>query len=326
MIKPKLLIVDDERANLRLLERLFTKDYECFTAASGAEAIQLLEKHDFAIIITDQRMPGMCGTELLKQTSELRPHIARILLTGYTDVQALSEAINGGLVDMYLTKPWNNDDLQQRVTKALDQYRNNKKHHALKDENERLQQKLGEMKSGFANALSELFRYEDEYLHEHAFRVQQYATKLATAMELSDEDREDIALAASIHDIGSSQHENGQSANSGLQTHNERLGRILAMIPGMKNSADIIRFYCENFDGSGYPHKLSGDQIPLASKILRVADEYDHLTQPRDKSTSIDDFKALESLRIRTISDFDPRVVSALELLLANEMAVAKIA
>jgi HD-GYP domain-containing protein (c-di-GMP phosphodiesterase class II) len=158
-------------------------------------------------------------------------------------------------------------------------------------------------------------------------------------MGLNDEEREDISLAASIHDIGSSQHENGSSQGSssnvkegsrpsgnGSQTHNERLGRILAMIPGMKNSADIIRFYCENFDGTGYPHKLSGDQIPLASKILRVADEYDHLTQPRDKSASIDDFRALESLRIRSISEFDPRVVSALELLLAHEMTATTLA
>src|SRR5438552_19144229 len=104
----KLLIVDDEAANLRLLERLFSRDYYCLLASSGAEAIQLLEQHDVAILITDQRMPRMTGIDLLKRTAELRPYMVRILLTGYTDVEALVEAINCGLVYMYITKPWVN--------------------------------------------------------------------------------------------------------------------------------------------------------------------------------------------------------------------------
>jgi adenylate cyclase len=71
----KLLIVDDEPANLRLLKRLFSGEFHCLTASSGAGAIRLLEQHDVAILITDQRMPMMTGMELLKQTARLRPHI-----------------------------------------------------------------------------------------------------------------------------------------------------------------------------------------------------------------------------------------------------------
>ncbi|HUS08948.1 MAG TPA: response regulator, partial [Pyrinomonadaceae bacterium] len=78
-MKYKMMIVDDERANLRLLERLFASDYECLTASSGEEAIQLLRQHNVAILITDQRMPQMTGIELLKQTAGLRPHMVRIL-------------------------------------------------------------------------------------------------------------------------------------------------------------------------------------------------------------------------------------------------------
>ncbi len=101
----KILIVDDEMPNLRLLERLFRRDYYCLTASSGAEAIELLKQHDVAVVITDQRMPQMTGMELLKETSEMRPHMVRILLTGYTDVETLVEAINCGLIYMYVNKP-----------------------------------------------------------------------------------------------------------------------------------------------------------------------------------------------------------------------------
>src|SRR3989449_1275330 len=142
----KLLIVDDETPNLRLLERLFSRDFQCLTASSGLEAIRLIEQHDIAILITDQRMPEMTGIDLLKQTARLRPHMVRILLTGYTDVEALVEALNSGLVYMYVTKPWNNDDLKLRVSRACAHYLNNKTRQALADANQRLLLRLNEIK------------------------------------------------------------------------------------------------------------------------------------------------------------------------------------
>src|SRR3712207_2457110 len=102
----KILIVDDEPANLRLLERLFRHNYTILTAASGEEALALIEQHDVALLITDQRMPGMTGIDLIKQTAALRPHTVRIVLTGYADTHALVEAINCGQVYRFLAKPW----------------------------------------------------------------------------------------------------------------------------------------------------------------------------------------------------------------------------
>src|SRR5919112_5756784 len=116
----KIMIVDDEPANLRLLERLFRRDHKVITAESGAEALRLLAQHDTALLITDQRMPNMSGLELLKQTAEMRPHMVRMILTGYTDFGTLVEAINSGLVYRYLAKPWSNDDLRLTVNLALD--------------------------------------------------------------------------------------------------------------------------------------------------------------------------------------------------------------
>lgn len=141
----KIMVVDDEAANLRLLERLFRNDYTIITAESGAEALTALEQNDVALIITDQRMPGMTGIELLKRTADLRPQMVRIMLTGYTDVESLVEAINSGLVYKYVTKPWNNDELRLTVSRALEHYETNRTRHELEMTNRRLVARLAEI-------------------------------------------------------------------------------------------------------------------------------------------------------------------------------------
>jgi DNA-binding NtrC family response regulator len=141
----KIMIVDDEPANLRTLERLFRPDYQVVTAPSGAEALALLERHDVALLISDQRMPVITGIELMTKTVAIRPQMVKILLTGYTDVDALIDALNSGLVYRYVTKPWNNDDLRVTVRRALEHYEVMKSKHILGMENERLRARLGEI-------------------------------------------------------------------------------------------------------------------------------------------------------------------------------------
>src|SRR6266480_84504 len=198
----KLLIVDDETANLRLLERLFSNDFQCLTASSGAEAIRLLEQHDIAILITDQRMPNMSGIELLKQTARLRPHMVRILLTGYTDVEALVEALNSGLVYLYITKPWNNDDLKLRVSRACEHYEHNKNRQALADGNKRLLLRLDEIKLDVVGALTEMLRIRDKHASDHSRRVRNYAMMIGAKMGVSKEQEEELSIAALLHDLG----------------------------------------------------------------------------------------------------------------------------
>ena len=141
----KIMIVDDEPANLRLLERLFRQDYKVITAGSGEDALELLAEHDTALLITDQRMPNMSGLELLRRTAELRPHMVRMILTGYTDVGTLVEALNSGLVYQYLTKPWSNEELRLTVTRAMQHYESVRARHELEMRNRRLVARLDEI-------------------------------------------------------------------------------------------------------------------------------------------------------------------------------------
>lgn len=142
----KIMIVDDEPANLRVLERLFRHDYQVLTAESGAEALELLQQHDVALIMTDQRMPEMSGIELLKRTAIVRPHMVRMILTGYTDMEALVEAINSNQVYKYVTKPWSNDELRLTISRALEHYETIKAHHELEMINRRLLARLEDIR------------------------------------------------------------------------------------------------------------------------------------------------------------------------------------
>jgi putative two-component system response regulator len=317
----KLMIVDDERANLRLLERLFASDYKCLTASSGSEAIQLLQQHVVAVLITDQRMPEMTGIELLKQTADLRPHMVRILLTGYTDVEALVEAINSGLVYMYVTKPWNNSDLKVRIGRALEHYENNKKRHALALANERLILRLEEMELSFISVLAEALRAKDEFAYHHAIRVRNFALEIGKTLGLSAEEQRELSSAAVLHNVGHigtpdrilcKTQQLTEEEQSIFEAHSERGAIMMSRIKELRELADTIRFHHENFDGTGYPRGLRGEQIPLACRIIRVADEYDLLTQPRDTALASDQKTALETLIARSGKDFDPRIIDVL--------------
>ena len=151
----KILIVDDEPVNLRTLSRLLRANYDVVTAESGDEALKLLQQHNVALLISDQRMPGMTGIELMKSTVALRPQMVKILLTGYTDVDALIESINCGLVYRYLTKPWNNDDLKLTIVRALEHYEAAKAKHLLEMENARLRIRLSQISEMALEGLEE---------------------------------------------------------------------------------------------------------------------------------------------------------------------------
>lgn len=121
--KAKMLVVDDEPDNLDLLYRTFRRDFQVLKAESGVRALEVLASEgEVAVIISDQRMPEMKGTEFLSRTVPKFPDTMRIILTGFTDVEDLVEAINSGQVYKYITKPWNPDELKAVVQRAAETY------------------------------------------------------------------------------------------------------------------------------------------------------------------------------------------------------------
>jgi response regulator RpfG family c-di-GMP phosphodiesterase len=116
----QVLYVDDEIHNLHAFKATFRRNFQVFIAQSGAEAMAFLEHQPVEVIITDQRMPGMSGVDFLEKVLIKYPDPIRILLTGYTDIQAVVDAINKGQVYHYLTKPWDESQLRNVIYKAFE--------------------------------------------------------------------------------------------------------------------------------------------------------------------------------------------------------------
>jgi len=121
--KINILYVDDEVNNLISFKALLRMKYNVLTAESAKEAIKILEQNDIQIIITDQRMPEMTGVEFLETILDKHPEPVRILLTGYADLNAVVDAVNKGKIFHYLSKPWNEEELEQTIEKAYAIYR-----------------------------------------------------------------------------------------------------------------------------------------------------------------------------------------------------------
>ncbi|MCB9181489.1 MAG: response regulator [Flavobacteriales bacterium] len=118
----RVLYVDDEQANLKAFRATYRRDFDVLTAASGQEALDLLDRETAHVVISDQRMPGMTGAELLARISERHPACMRMLLTGYADIEAVIDAVNRGRIYAYATKPWDAQDLKLRIEQAYEVY------------------------------------------------------------------------------------------------------------------------------------------------------------------------------------------------------------
>ena len=139
-----ILIVDDQREILNSLQRLLKYDFKIFVAQSGEAGLRLIHEHPFAVVVSDQRMPGMDGVTFLKEVKSLQPEAVRILLTAYADIEATISAINEAQVFQYIAKPFEPEEFKQILNNALNHFR-------LIQENKRLQQELSEANKRLLN-------------------------------------------------------------------------------------------------------------------------------------------------------------------------------
>lgn len=230
-----IIFVDDEQHILSSLKRLFMDEpYTIHTAGSGVEALELVKAIRFAVIISDQRMPGMSGHEFLEKAKQIQPDSIRMVLTGYADINTAMNAINLGGASRYLTKPWNDNEMIMVVRDAAEKYslssenkrlteltiKQNeelkkwsselefyvqqhtvdlsKRNKELADLNIKMQQTLSQIIVSF----STLLELRDKSMHSHSSNVAQISTEIARAMGLGDAEVKSINIAAQLHDIG----------------------------------------------------------------------------------------------------------------------------
>lgn len=324
----KILLVDDEAANVRLLRRVLSDEHETIEAFDGMQGLALLKEHDVSLIITDQRMPGMTGVQLLEQSLAIRPDAIKILLTGYTDVQALIDAINSGHVYKYVPKPWDADELKLTVRRALETYE-------LKEANDRLvrdlQQALRQLEDfsrETIRALADALDAKCDYTSGHSLRVSRFAVMIGRAIGLPDDELRDLELGGILHDIGKIGVPESilwkparltPEETEIMSHHPVKSAQIIGELDTMKRARQYVLHHHEFMDGTGYPGKLKGEEIPLGARIILVADAYDAMTTDRPYRNAIGHKKAIAELKKHSGHQFDPRLVQALISVIGDE-------
>jgi len=320
-MRHKILLVDDEEANVRLLKRVLSDEYDTVEALSGQEGLNMLKEHDISLIITDQRMPGMTGVQLLKESLAVRPDAIRILLTGYTDVQALIDAINSGHVYKYVPKPWDRDELKVTVKRAIETYELKQRNTQLVCDLTSALSQLEDVSLGTIRALADALDAKCDYTSGHSLRVSQYALLIGKNMGLTPEELRDLELGGILHDIGKigvpesilwKPAKLTPEETAIMAEHPVKSAQIIGDLPSLQKAKRFVMHHHEFMDGSGYPDKLAGDDIPLGARIILVADAYDAMTSDRPYRKAIGHERAIQELKKCAGKQFDPKIVAVL--------------
>lgn len=343
-----ILCVDDEPNILSALRRLLRPvGYKIRTAGSGAEALAMLAEESCDLVISDMRMPEMDGARLLAEIRNRHPEILRLLLTGYADMASTIEAINRGEILRYLSKPWDDAEILQVVSSALERKaleRENKRLDLLtREQNEQLKllnlsledkvqarttelAKANErLKQTFLTSIkvfTSLIELRHPAIAGHSRRVADTARRLAKRLGLDAKEAQDVFVAGLLHDIGKIGLPDDVMTIPLNRLNGERLGAwrkhvtqgqaALMGLEDLREVARLVRHHHERFDGNGFPDGLTGLAIPMGARVLSVANDYDCLQIGLITGSRYAEDDALNHINQGKGSRYDPAVVNAL--------------
>lgn len=337
----RILIVDDEETiRLALRKFLRSRGYEVEIAGSGEQALQVLDKESFSLMLCDVRMPGMTGVQLVPQAREKDQDLAIIMLTAVNDAATATEVLAAGASD-YLMKPVELADLQQAVDRALikrtELIESRRLDMLIREEValrtaelEAEKESLRLMSVSIAETLINAMEAKDLYLRGHSQRVAELAGQLAEELGLDSVIAEDLRVAGRLHDVGKIGIREAILNKPGRLTPEEfehvkqhvQIGLgILAPLFHIKKPLKYVEHHHERWDGAGYPMGLAGEAIPMGARILCAADTFDALTSKRAYREPLEPLAALEHLKIDAGKQFDPCVYDALVRVVKKRLA-----
>jgi putative nucleotidyltransferase with HDIG domain len=327
----RVLIVDDEPAARKLLATVLKEaGVECISAASGEKALRILESVPLDAILTDLRMPGISGMELLAKIRPRFPFLAFLMVTGEDDVRVGIQAMKSGAED-YLVKPLQVDLVlasldraleKKRLEQELDNY-HRRLEDMVKERTAQLESALGQIERGYEDTLKTLgaaIDLRDSQTAGHSQRVALYSRRIATKLGATEDELRTITWGAWLHDIGKLAIPDAILLKPGPLTDEEwvimrshvRIGYdLIKRIPFLNAAAEIVLTHHERCDGSGYPQGLTGVAIPLGARIFAIADTLDAMTSDRPYRPAGSFEEAHKEIQFRSGSRYDLEVVKA---------------
>jgi putative two-component system response regulator len=325
-----ILVIDDEETNIRLMRK--------FLQHAGYHSIAVLTdptriEEEMAarppdLVLLDLRMPGRDGLAVLKTLNDkiTREQLPVLVVTGDPSVNVRRAALTLGARD-FVTKPLDLTELTLRVRNQLE----------MRQLYSDVQRQLEEARVEMIERLAVAAEYRDDDTGRHTIRVGELAAALARALGLRDNYVRVLERAARLHDIGKigipdalllKRSPLSEGEMTVMRTHPTIGGRILggSMAPVLQLAEIIALTHHERWDGRGYPEKLAGDEIPLAGRIVAVADAYDALTNDRPYRPAQSAATALMEIAAHSGTQFDPAVVDALFSVVGVELQLQEVA
>jgi response regulator RpfG family c-di-GMP phosphodiesterase len=339
------LCVDDESNILSALRRVLRgAGYQVLVADGGAAALERLAVDEVHAVISDMRMPGMDGAQLLEQVHQRWPQVVRVLLTGQADMQSTVAAINRGRILRYLTKPWDEPELLATLREGVDRLAlerektrlealTQQQNAALLTLNAELEDRVAARTAELSDAngklqrnhlktikvFSNLLELRGDRLAGHGRRVAETARELARAMGLPEPECLDVFVAGLLHDIGLIGTLDRLLAKPTARYTAEEMALFrehatagehsLLALDDMQAVLPMIRGHHERWDGQGFPDHLAGGAIPLGACILAVADTYDDLQQGQIVDSQLSAAEARTLMRQARGTQFNPEVL-----------------
>ena len=318
-----LLITDDEPAIRRLLHaKLSGEGHQCREADGAEQALSILDATPIALVMLDVKMPGKSGIELLPEIKRECPDTSVIMATAVSDISVAIECLKQG-ADDYVCKPFNLEEVSLAVERALE-----KRHLKLEIRDyqqyleDKIEEQTGKIRKLFLGAIEALvsaLEAKDKYTGGHSRRVTNVALALGKELGLSAEDLEDLRWGSLLHDIGKI------AVDPAIQNKPDKLtpeeyedimvhvsvGAEIVRPVVNKKIAEMIEHHHDRYDGGGFHQAASGDEIPLGSRILAVADSFDAMVCDRPYRSALPMAEIVDEIKRSSGTQFDPAVVAA---------------
>jgi putative two-component system response regulator len=339
----RILFVDDERFFLDSVRRILKNQLNIWQinyVERGVDALQEVARIDYDVIVTDINMPGMDGFELLAELrkSDRTRDVPVIVLTGNSETNLKRRALELDATDL-LTKPVHPEDLIARLRSAL---RTKEYQDQIKAYSQTLEAKVAQRTAALESSRREIIwrlakagEFRDKETGNHVVRVGCYCRAVAERMNMPADFIESVFLASPLHDIGKIGIPDSILLKQGDLTIDERkimekhcvfgaeilseqprgidgnTFRSIDQNPVIEMAIRIALYHHEKLDGTGYPHQLTNENIPIEARIAALADVYDALCSKRPYKATIPELQALEIIRKGVSSQFDPVVYNA---------------